>query len=218
MLAASLTALVTAVTTGVWAEALLSHTTAGGAGKKLSDLAMSTDMASVLTGVNIATTSIPAITTAIWAEALASHTTAGGAGKKLSDITATTVPDAWGVALPGAYTTAQAGGIVSAIRTASSQIELATTTLPLEPAGSSNFTALMTSTGSTAMADAVWARNSEATESYGGQIRLIRAASAGVSTGGGTPAISFFSPTTTITRIAATVTTDGNRTAVTVTT
>jgi hypothetical protein len=205
------------ITTGIWAESYASHTTAGTYG-----LLVGSNLLSPTSGVTMLAASqtalVTAVTTAIWAEALASHTTAGGAGKKLSDIVLTTTPDPWITALPGAYTTAQAGGIVNNIVTASSAIQAATTTLPISPASSTGFTGLMTSTGSTAMADAVWARNSEATESYGGQIRLIRAAVAGLSTGGGTAAISFYSPTTTIARILATVTTEGNRTLVTVTT
>jgi hypothetical protein len=283
MLAASQTALVTAVTTSVWAEALASHTTAGGAGKKLIDISLTTvpdpwsialpgayttnqgggimgnvanNLISPTSGITMLAASqtalITAVTTAVWAEALASHTTAGGAGNTLT--AAGSAGDPWQTALPGAYTTAQAGGIVSTIRTASSaiqaktvnlpatpasstdikiwamstdmasiitatsQIQAKTTNLPAVPAGSSHFTNLMTSTGSTAMADAIWLANSEATESYGGQIRLIRAGMVGLSTGGGTASISFYSPTTTIIRIVATVTTDGNRTAVAVTT
>jgi hypothetical protein len=324
-----------AITTGVWAEDLTAHTTAGFSGKTLSAAASAGDpwvtnlpgayttaqaggiISSIRTAssqIELATTNIPAspasstgftaaglnsITTAIWGEDLTSYTTAGHAGKVLT--AAASAGDPWVTNLPGAYTTAQAGGIVSAIRTASSQIELATTNLPASPASSTGFatagvnaitTAIwaealashttaggagialasaasagdpwqslipggyttaqaggfigltlknsidniyamttsinaktnlipaspMSSTGSTAMADAVWSKVSESTETYGGQVRVMRAALAGESTGGNTPWIKFFDPTATIERISASVTTDGNRTAVTVTT
>jgi hypothetical protein len=71
---------------------------------------------------------------------------------------------------------------------------------------------------STAATSSIWNKVSESTESYGGQIRVIHAATAGISTGGGTATVKFYDPTGGTVRIQATVTTDGNRTAVSVTT
>lgn len=321
--AASLSAAgVLAVTTSVWGELLASHTTAGGVG-------------AALTAIKGATTTLPATpasstdamrlhTTAIdliWDEAMADHLAVGSVGAALN--AAGGAGDPWIVPLPGAYTTAQAGGLIpnklnaivagtttlpatpasstsflnwamstdmgtaltalvaieaatttlpltpasstDAMRLATTAIDLiwdealaghgttatagerlsaaattaasaaastdmasaltaltaiqaATTTLPLAPAGSSNFTTLMTSTGSTAMADAVWNVISESTQSYAEQIRNMRSALAGKATGGGTAAISFRDVADTINRLTFTATTDGNRTAVVIVT
>lgn len=70
------------VTTSVWAEALASHTTAGGAGQYIV-----TNLLSPTSGVTMLAASqtslVTAVTTSVWAEILTSHSTASGAGNAL---------------------------------------------------------------------------------------------------------------------------------------
>lgn len=228
--------------------------------------AMSTDLATALTNITAIqakTTNLPATPASstdamriattgidlIWDEAIAGHLTAGTVGAALN--AAGSAGDPWATPVPGAYTTAQAGGLIpnkldaivakttnlpatpasstsflvwamstdlATALTNIAAIEAATTTLPASPASSTGFTGLMTSTGSTSIADGVWAAISESTQSYAEQIRNMRAALAGKATGGGTASISFRDVADTINRLTFTATTDGNRTAVTIVT
>jgi hypothetical protein len=180
--------------------------------------ALSTDMASVLTAssaIQAKTTNLPATPASStsflnWAMStdMASVLTASSAIQaKTTNLPAT----------PASSTDIKAFAMstdLGTALTALTAIEAATTTLPAAPAGSSNFTTLMTSTGSTAMADAVWNVISESTQSYAQQIRNMRAALAGKATGGGTASISFRDVADTINRLTFTATTEGNRTAV----
>jgi hypothetical protein len=80
----------------VWDEALSGHSTAGTAGKALTDAGG---------GASAST-----IADAVWDEALSGHTTAGTAGKALTDAGAG--GDPWSTALPGAYGAGSAGYIL----------------------------------------------------------------------------------------------------------
>jgi hypothetical protein len=64
------------------------------------------------------------------------------------------------------------------------------------------------------MADAVWDKISESTQTHGDQIKNMRAALAGKASGGGTATIKFRDSADTIDRLTFTATTEGNRTAV----
>ena len=84
-----------AVVDAVWDEALSGHTTAGTAGKALTDTETGAGSAVTLASANntllsnidgaVGGTSIADLVDAVWDEALSGHTTAGTTGKKLSD-------------------------------------------------------------------------------------------------------------------------------------
>jgi hypothetical protein len=222
--------------------------------------AMSTDMATALTNITAIqakTTNLPATPASstdamrlastaidlIWDEEIvAAHATTNTAGERLTAAGAAGAgADPWATATTNAaYTSTQFGGRLDALvssRASSTQIltwslstdmataltniaaiQAKTTTLPASPASSTGFTGLMTSTGSTSIADGVWDAISESTQSYAQQIRNMRATLAGEATGGGTASISFRDVADTINRLTFTATTDGNRTAVVIVT
>ncbi len=85
----------------IWDEVQSGHTTAGTFGRYLD--AEVSDAA--------APPSAAAVADAVWDEALSGHLTAGSAGDALNDAGGTGA-DPWASALPGAYTSGQAGWII----------------------------------------------------------------------------------------------------------
>lgn len=154
----------------------------------------------------LASTAVTEIAQGVWDALMSSLTTSGSVGKLLADNLNATVSSR--------ATQTSVDIIDDFLDTEIAAIKAKTDNLPVDPADASDIAALFSALNNVSVAN-ILAGVIEGSLTLKDVLRLILAAETGKSTGGGTTSVAFRDNADTKNRIAATVNSNGNRTAVT---